>query len=322
MKWAFQICAVILMCSLVASAAQERKKRVAVLEFEYATVRTEVSSVFGTEVDIGKGIADLLVKHLVKDGSYAVIERKALETVLAEQNFSTSRRGDPASAARIGKMLGVDAIILGSITQFGGEREQKSTVGAGGTVGGVVRKNDQTNATVTLDARIVDVDSGEILAVADGTGESSRSGKSAGGLILGKGFFGFGGVDFSSSKFQETIIGEAVKRAVEQMSVGVIAASPTLAARAINVEGLVAFADGSTVVLNVGRKTGLKLGIKLSVERVTQEIRDPVSGGIIRRLTSPIGEIEVTETDDSSAVCKILRGDGIKVGDLARTAIQ
>jgi curli biogenesis system outer membrane secretion channel CsgG len=280
--------------------------------------------VFGTDVDVGKGVADLLVKYLVREGSYAVIERRALEAVLAEQNFSTSRRGDPASAARIGKMLGVDAIILGSITQFGGDRQEKNRGGIGGTidaVGGGVRRDDETKAIVTLDARIVDVDSGEILAIADGTGESSRTGKSAGGFILSKGFFGFGGIDIASSKFQETIIGEAVKRAVEQMSVGVIAARPRLAARTVDVEVLVAFADGSNVILNAGRKAGLQPGSRLMVERVTQEIHDPVSGNVVRRLTEPIGEIEVTEADDTSAMCRMVSGAGIKVGDAARNRI-
>ena len=154
--------------------------------------------------------------------------------MLAEQDFSTSGRGDPASEARIGKMLGVDAVIFGSITEFGSDRQEKNRGGIGATIGtilGGVRKDDETKAIVTLDARIVDVESGEILAVADGKGESSRSGKSTGGFILGKGFLGFGGVDIASSKFQETIIGEAVKSAVQQMSVGIIAARPRLAVR-------------------------------------------------------------------------------------------
>jgi curli biogenesis system outer membrane secretion channel CsgG len=50
---------------------------VAILDFDYATVHGGVSSIFGQDVDIGKGIADLMVTNLVKDGSYSVIERKA-----------------------------------------------------------------------------------------------------------------------------------------------------------------------------------------------------------------------------------------------------
>ena len=76
-------------------------------------------------MDVGKGIADMLVDRLVNDGTYSVIERKMLDKLIAEQNFSNSDRADPSSAARIGKLLGVNAIIVGSITQFG--RDDKNT---------------------------------------------------------------------------------------------------------------------------------------------------------------------------------------------------
>src|SRR5581483_3921620 len=100
-----------------AAPAQPQKKRVAIMNFDYATVQSDVASIFGTNQDIGKGIADLLVDKLVGDGTYSVIERKALDKILAEQNFSNSDRADPTSAAKIGKLLGVDAMIVGSITQ-------------------------------------------------------------------------------------------------------------------------------------------------------------------------------------------------------------
>ena len=94
-----------------------RKKRVAVFDFDYATVQSASAAAFGTNVDVGRGIADLTVKYLVQDGTYSVIERKAMDKVLAEQNFSNSDRANPNSAAKIGKLLGVDAIIVGSVTQ-------------------------------------------------------------------------------------------------------------------------------------------------------------------------------------------------------------
>ena len=121
---------------LLASAAfAQDKKRVAVMNFEYGTVQTGVAGIFGTNVDVGKGIADMLVDRLVTDGTYSVIERKALDKLIAEQNFSNSDRADPSSAARIGKLLGVNAIIIGSITQFG--RDDKSTAVGGGALGGI-----------------------------------------------------------------------------------------------------------------------------------------------------------------------------------------
>src|SRR3954468_2487974 len=116
--------------------AAKRRPRIAVMDFDYATVQTVSAAVFGTNVDIGKGIVDLLVTDLVKDGSYSVIERKALDKILAEQNFSNSDRANPTSAAKIGKLLGVDAIIVGSVTQFGNETKNTNLGGAGGGLGG------------------------------------------------------------------------------------------------------------------------------------------------------------------------------------------
>ena len=45
-------------------AAHARKKRIAIFDFDYATVQSSSAAVFGTNVDIGKGIADLLVRDL------------------------------------------------------------------------------------------------------------------------------------------------------------------------------------------------------------------------------------------------------------------
>jgi len=201
--------------------APVRKKRVAIFDFDYATVHGGVAAIFGQDVDVGKGISDLLVKYLVKDGSYSVIERKAMDKILAEQNFSNSDRANPNSAAKIGKLLGVDAIIVGSITQFGNDTKNTGIGGGGGGFGGFGLggfKHSKSKAIVALDARIVDIDTGEILSVAEGKGESSRESTSltgGGGNWHG---FGAGGVDFGSSDFQNTIIGEAVKTAVEKMS--------------------------------------------------------------------------------------------------------
>lgn len=324
MKKIAQLCVIVLISSIVLHAA-DRKKRVAVMDFDYATVRSSTASMFGNDVDVGKGIADMLVKYLVKDGTYSVIERKALDKILAEQNFSNSDRANPNSAAKIGKLLGIDAMIVGSITQFGGENKNQKVGGGGGGwggfgVGGIGLK--KSKAIVALDARVVDIDTGEILAVAEGKGESSRSGTS----LLGGGgnWHGWGGgaVDFSSSGFEETIIGEAVKAAVSTMSTEVIAGNTKLQTRVINVSGMLAFVESDRVVLNVGGKNGLKVGDKMTVERVSQEIKDPATGQVLRRMSSKIGNLEVTEVDDVSAVAKILDGKGFKVGDLAKTQVQ
>ena len=302
-----------------------RKKRIAIMDFDYATVHAGVSAIFGQDIDIGKGVADLLVTNLVKDGSYSIIERKALDKILAEQNFSNSDRANPASAAKIGKLLGVDAILVGSITQFGNETKNLGLGGAGGGLlghglGGFGHKNSK--AIVGLSARLVDIDTGEIMAVAEGKGESSRSSTS----MLGGGgnWHGWGGghVDFGSSDFQSTIIGEAVKLATDKLTTDVVAGKEKLQVRTVVVQGLVAAVDGGLVVLNVGAKAGVKVGDELSVERVSKEIKDPATGQVLRRLSSSIGVVKVSDVDDVSSVCTVVSGAGFKVGDAVKTKTQ
>jgi curli biogenesis system outer membrane secretion channel CsgG len=324
------LAALFLLFSVVAAYAQApaaapRKKRVAIFDFDYATVHSNVAALFGQDVDVGKGISDLLVTYLVKDGSYSVIERKALDKIMAEQNFSNSDRANPNSAAKIGKLLGVDAIVVGSITQFGNETKNMNLGGAGGALGGFGLGgfgHKKSKAIVSLTARMVDVDTGEILAVAEGHGESQRESTS----LLGGGGnwhgFGNGNADFGSSDFQSTIIGEAVKAAVEKTSTEVIADKDKLVARTVTVEGLIAAVDGGQIILNVGSKAGVKVGDQLNVERVSKEIKDPSTGKVIRRMSTAVGVVKVTDVDDISSVATTVSGTGFKTGDAVKTVTQ
>ncbi|HUY95236.1 MAG TPA: CsgG/HfaB family protein [Terracidiphilus sp.] len=299
-----------------------RKPRIAIMSFDYATVQSYSSAMFGSNIDVGKGISDLLINNLVKDGTYSIIERAALDKIMAEQNFSNSDRANSSSAAQIGKLLGVDYIVIGSITQFGNETKKQNVGGGGGGwhgygLGGV--GHSKSNANVGISARIVNVDTGEIAAVADGAGTSARSSTS----LLGGGgnWSGWGGgnVDFGSSNFQETIIGEATKKAVDQLTTNVVGDAPKLSLRTIQVDGLVASVDGGQIVLNVGKKAGVNAGDQLEVVRVTKEIKDPSTGAVIRRLTSSVGMLKATDVDDASAVCTPVSGSGFQVGDRVRT---
>jgi len=308
-----------------AAPAGGRKKRVAVFDFDFATVQTASAAAFGQNIDVGKGISDLLVKYLVQDGTYSVIERKALDKILAEQNFSNSDRANPASAAKLGKLLGVDAIIVGSVTQFGNETKNTGVNGGGGGFGGFGLggfKHSNSKAIVNVDARIVDIDTAEILGIASGHGESSRSSTSLLGGGGHWGGWGGGAVDFGSSDFQQTILGEAVKASVEQMSKGLIDDNAKLTIRTVIVSGLVAAVDGGQVVLNVGAKAGVKVGDTLSIERITRTIKDPSTGAVLRQMSTPVGVVRVTDVDDISSVASPVSGSGFKVGDAAKTVTQ
>src|SRR5262245_55079002 len=200
-------------------AAQSKRPTVALLDFDFGTVQQWWSGNW----DIGKGIADLLVDELVNDGTYRVIERKRLDAILAEQNFSNSDRADPSAAtvAKLGKVLGVKYLIVGSITKFGTEESHKGfNAGAygGGKYGlGNVGKT-KGKANVAITARMIDVSTAEIMASAKGEGVSSRSGLLLAGGGGSWGGAGMGEIDMSSSEYRDTILGEATEIAVKDVA--------------------------------------------------------------------------------------------------------
>jgi curli biogenesis system outer membrane secretion channel CsgG len=297
------------------------KKRVAVMNFDYATVQSGVQAIFGANQDIGKGIADLLVDKLVADGTFSVIERKMLDKIVAEQNLSNSDRFDSTSAAKIGKLLGVDAIIVGSITQFG--RDDRKTNVGGGALGGITGRfgvggvsKTESKAVVAVTARMINTDTAEILASATGKGESQRSGTGllgAGGSSSG---LGGGNYDMRSTNFANTILGEAVHSSVNSVAQQLEAKSGTIMTKTVTVDGLVADAapDG-TLILNVGSSAGVKVGDVLAVKRVGRKITDPATGKVLRSIEDALGEVKITEVDASSSVGKFSGSGAPKVGD-------
>jgi curli biogenesis system outer membrane secretion channel CsgG len=304
----------------ITCASAQQKARVAVMNFDYATVQSETSAMFGTNVDVGRGITDLLVDRLVNGGVFSVIERKALDTIFTEQNLSNSDRFDANSAAKIGRLLGVDSMIIGSITQFG--RDDKSTNVGGGALGGITSRyglggvgKRQAKAVVAITARMVNIDTGEILAVATGKGESTRSGTSligAGGSSEGG---GGGAYDMRSTNFANTILGEAVGQAVTSVATQLQANAGRISARVVKIDGLVADATGGTLILNIGSKAGIKVGDKLAVVRTGREIKDPATGRVIRRVEESLGDVVITEVDEGSAVGNFTGPAPAKVGD-------
>lgn len=199
--------------------AQAKAKRatVAVMDFDYGTVGYH----WWGDYDIGKGMADQVVDALVNDGTFRVIERKKLDTVLAEQDFSHSDRADPSAAklSKIGKVLGVRYIIAGSITKFGGEEKHFGAAGiVKGPLGGLGFKKAKTY--VTLTARMIDATTGEVLISAKGEGIS----KKGGGIAVGGGGGGvFAGGGMNTTGYKESAIGEAQEMATTLLVAALVA---------------------------------------------------------------------------------------------------
>jgi curli biogenesis system outer membrane secretion channel CsgG len=286
------------------------KRRIAVLDFDFSSI-SNMSFISGFGGGGSRGISDLLTNQLVKDGSYILIERSRIDAVLAEQNLGSSGRIEPTTAAQIGRILGVDAVLIGAVTKF--DMEDKSK---GFSFGGVFGGSRKQIATVQIAARLINTATGEILTVAEGNGQSEQ--KDATG---GVGLFG----TTSSSDSRGRVLGEAAEKAVAEVSTQLVAAAPKLASLptlAPRIDALVADVTGNQVVINKGGRDGFRPGMVLSVERVTKTVKDPTTGKVLRVVSQPIGRVQLVEVDATSSVGKVIagKGGGFRVGDRAKAA--
>jgi curli biogenesis system outer membrane secretion channel CsgG len=219
---------VVLSCSLLALtcavslAAQEQslRRRVAVMPFDYTPVNQEAADLLSPETDFGKGLAAILVTELVENGTYVVLEREQLDRVLAEQDLQQSGRVDPATAVRVGQMLGAEAIVVGTVTRLAQE-EQESGVSSGISVGpvgigGVKRK--MRKVVMVTEARLVSIATGEIVAAVTGEGAASRSSTTVQGNAQLLGVRRAGAVDMGTTEFQGSLVGEAVYAAAAKLA--------------------------------------------------------------------------------------------------------
>ena len=148
-------------------------------------------------------------------------------------------------------------------------------------------------------------------------GESQRKSTSLAGAGGGS-IAGGGAVDMKSRNFANTIIGEAVTAAVAQLADGLNGAAGRLPQRAVVIDGLIADVSGNTVILNVGTRAGVKTGDRLQVRRKVREVRDPASGKVLRSIEDKLGEVVITEADESSSVGTYSGAGAPKVGDTVK----
>lgn len=181
--------------SLNAQVEKSKRPRVAILEFPVAKNAYEGWSWWGgdnhnSESRMASCIQDLFVTELSEAGSGKIrlIDRAALEKIRGEQAFGQSGEVDPATAVKLGKLLGVKYMITGKITRFAFKKSGFSTGGLTGWGVGRLTGNSDLGAVAgsvkigkaefsgRLDARVIDVETGEIIGAAGDDSKVSNVG--------------------------------------------------------------------------------------------------------------------------------------------------
>jgi curli biogenesis system outer membrane secretion channel CsgG len=314
--------AIIGMLILGANLSAQSKRSLAVDDFDWATVQTAVQSIFGTNVDLGKGINSMMVKRIVQAGQFRVVERQKINTVLKEQDFGASNRVKKGTNARIGEVRGADFTLMGDIVVFGRDDRKKSAAGViatGGVAvaGGGSKKSDR--AVVVLDYRLVDNETSEIVSSGEARGESKRDSKGGfGGLFTGGTLIG-GSFSSNASNFENTIIGEAVLDACDKLAQELAKHGSEIAssAKEVEVEARVADINGSNMTINAGSQAGIRAGDRLTVFHKGKEIKDPETGEVLDVQVDQIGTIVITTVRERIST-GAYTGSPANVGDVVR----
>ncbi len=210
--------AVALCCGAASGQESETKKRVAVLNFDNPSISADApSGLFGADgEDVGKGVSILLIEKLVQGGKYTVVDRSALEKLLKEQNAPETERVDAyGMAAKIGRMLGLDAMIIGAVTQYGPDDRRGDAKAASGRFGTGVRVR-KSKAYVAITAQVLDMSTAKIIASFTATGESAQEGGIT--IISGKGK-SMDGPEMLGSEFVNSLLPNATRDAVSKIAV-------------------------------------------------------------------------------------------------------
>jgi hypothetical protein len=81
-----------------------------------------VVSIASRDVESAEFVLDELAYVIVSSGNFKVVDRKSLDAIKSEQDFQSSGEVDDDSAVSIGKLLGANIVITGSISGVGSTR--------------------------------------------------------------------------------------------------------------------------------------------------------------------------------------------------------
>jgi len=269
-------------------ATRGPKKRVAVVRFQD-------KSAYGRG-RLGGAVQDILMTELAKSGLFILVSRGSdLDLVMDEQDLAKSDILKAGTGAKSGEVLGLNAIVTGAVSQFGVKQKSATYL---------VGASKVQTAEATVDVRVIDATTGQVIFADSGTGIYEESSTQVLGIGGAKGY-------------DETMEGKALRAAVAKFI-------DNLVARVEKVEwsGKIASVEGGEVVVNAGAKTGLLRGDRLRVYGEGREVIDPDTKVSLGRKPGRMkGEVEVADFfGEDASICRTVSGEGFSVNDIVRFA--
>jgi len=233
------------------------KRKVAIGRFTNETRYGKTFLVDANQDPLGKQATDMLSGRLAQTQKFLVFERPDLNKIQAEQ-----------MKLKDSNLIGVDALIVGSITEFG-----RSTTGKAGFLSST--KIQTAHAKVEI--RLVDVRTGYVFFTATGTGDAStESGEIA----------GFG----SKADYDEALNDRAIGAAITDVQAALVS---KLEERPWRTDILKV--DGNLIYISGGSRQGLKVGDKLAVLQRGEKVKSEQTGFEISLPAKKVGTVKVND---------------------------
>ncbi len=251
------------------------KRKVAIARFSNETRYGKTFLRDGENDPLGKQATDMLSSRLVESGKFLVFERPDIEKIKKEQEYT-----------RASNLIGVDTLIVGSVTEFG-----RKTVGKSGFLSSTKKQV----ARAKVEIRLVDSKTGHIFFSANGAGEASNEANNVAG---------FG----NRSEYDATLNDKAIAAAVSSVMNEVVR---KLDERPWRTDILKL--EGKTVFISGGERQGLSVGDTLDVMKAGETIRSNQSGFDIELPAQKMGMLKIvsffgTDETNEGSVAQVVEG--------------
>ena len=257
--------------------------------------------IWRSDSPLSLGATDLMINALLNANRFRVFERAKLDLLLQEQNFQHfSGLVDQTTAVKLGKMIGVDAILTGSITNISFKKSEGIRIGP--------IKVGKSYAKVVMTIRIIDVTTGEILFSTVQEEEASKSGVS-GVLPIPIP----GGIGFSKQEVVDVL--SAVELICNKVVLNFVAKidKKNIAVSSAPLEGYVVKVESTSsggiiqVYINLGESSGIQVGDEIRIYREGEVILDPKTNEILDRELDLIAQAKVMKVKDKLSIALVTK---------------
>ena len=242
----------------VASDEAGLKRLVAIGRFSDETKRGQSIFVDPTANRLGKQASDMLAARLTASNKFIMLERDDLTLLQSEQLKLDNSQN-----------IGADFMIVGSVSEFG--RETVSEVG-------IFSRNKIQKATATVNVRLIDVRSSQIIYSEEATGSASAEANQ---------IFGVG----EAAAYNSALDDRAISAAISKLVANIMNNLMDMPWQAY----FLSHQDGQYLISG-GASQGIQSGIQLSVYQPGKRVRNPQTGQFIELPGKTIGKLEVIET--------------------------